>query len=109
MMKRRIWMILVVMGVSLSACSAGTPAASEVILGGSISGATLQESAAGERMDFGVEVAQAGEPIGIDARGAVVSGALRVQLVDEAGNVAFAETFDTPGPFALTTVVKPEF
>ena len=46
----------------------GQPAEFE---GASITGATLNEQAAGERMVFGVTVAKAGDPVGVDLRGSV--------------------------------------
>lgn len=75
--------------------------------GASITGATLNEQAAGERMMFGVTVAQAGDPIGVDFRGSVSEGSLRAQLVDAGGKAVWQGTAGR-GPFAFNTTARPE-
>jgi len=52
---------------------------------------TLDESASGSMMPFTVQVEQAGAPVGIDFRGALVSGTLRVQLIDADGESVWQE------------------
>lgn len=90
--------------LSLSGCQAAGDAAPFV--GASMSGA-LDETTAGARMDFGVLVEQAGDPVGIDFRGTLVAGSVRVQLVDAGGVPLFQRTVAQPGPFAVNTVVYP--
>jgi uncharacterized membrane protein YhfC len=73
--------------------------------GASTSGA-LDEEAAGTRMPFQVTVAQAGDPVGIDFRGALQTGSVRVQLVDAAGQVTWQEEASSLGIFTINTVVE---
>ncbi len=76
------------------------------IVGGSVSG-SLDEQEAMEQFPFEVPVAQPGDPVGIDFRGVLVKGTLQVRLVDAEGTPVCEETFETPGPFRMNTVVTP--
>lgn len=74
--------------------------------GASISG-SLDEQTAGDRMPFQIAVARAGDPIGVDLRGVVEAGSLRVQLVDDAGQVVWQEETSGPNVLVINSVVEP--
>ncbi len=67
---------------------------------------TLDESTSGSMMPFTVQVEQAGDPIGIDFRGTLVSGTLRVQLTDADGESVWQEEVSSAGTFVVNTVVN---
>ncbi len=75
--------------------------------GARVTGATLNEESAGSATPLTVHVAQAGQPIGIDFRGALVQGSFRIQLLASEGAVLWESTFTDAGPFAVDTVVEP--
>jgi uncharacterized membrane protein YhfC len=97
--------ILTILLLTLIGCGP-TESASTPPEGASASG-TLDEDAAGTSMPFQVPVAQAGDPIGIDFRGALQTGSVRVQLVDAGGGVVWQEEAADLGLFAINTVVEP--
>ena len=76
--------------------------------GARITGATLNEESAGTGSQFEINVAEAGEPIGIDFRGNLVQGSLRLQLVNADGETTWETEVTSAGPFAINTVVKPD-
>ena len=76
--------------------------------GASVTGATLNQESAGTADRFTLDVEQAGDPIGIDFRGALVQGTLQLQLVNAEGEVTWDLEVTSTGPFAVNTVVKPE-
>jgi uncharacterized membrane protein YhfC len=88
-----------------SCAPAGEKTAS--IQGARITGATLNEDSAGTATPLTVHVEQAGQPIGIDFRGALVQGSFRIELVTPASAVLWQSTFSDPGPFAVNAVVEP--
>jgi uncharacterized membrane protein YhfC len=75
--------------------------------GASITGATLDEADVGTYVPFTVRVEQAGDPIGVDFRGVLTTGSVRVQLLDSAGQAIWEEAVVSPGSFAVNTVVRP--
>jgi uncharacterized membrane protein YhfC len=75
--------------------------------GARVTGATLNEESAGSTTPLTVHVTQAGQPIGIDFRGALVQGSFRIQLLASEGAVLWESTFTDAGPFAVDTVVEP--
>ncbi len=91
--------------LSLSACQGSADQAP--LVGASMSGAR-DEATAGKFMDFVVEVKQPGDPVGIDFRGLLISGSVRVLLEDAEHQPVFQHTVDQPGSFAVNTVVYPE-
>ncbi|MBN1921189.1 MAG: YhfC family intramembrane metalloprotease [Anaerolineae bacterium] len=97
--------LMMLMLLGFSACQGGDVQAPFV--GASMSGA-LDEATAGKFMDFTVEVKQAGDPVGIDFRGMLVSGSVRVLLEDAEHQPVFQHTVDQPGSFAVNTVVYPK-
>ncbi|MGD9316970.1 MAG: hypothetical protein PVG56_09065, partial [Anaerolineae bacterium] len=94
-MTNRAWRLPTLLAVgailllSLAGCGASgsAPAPSA---GASVSG-SLDEQTAGDQMPFQIPVARAGDPIGVDLRGVVEAGSLRVQLVDASGQVVWQE------------------
>jgi len=75
--------------------------------GARITGATLDEESAGSATPLTVQVEAAGQPIGIDFRGTLVQGDIRVELVTPEGTVFWDSAFGDLGPFSTNTVVKP--
>lgn len=104
---KRIAAFIVAGALALLFCAGCAAGSQPKLEGASITGATLNEQAAGERMMFGITVAQAGDPIGVDFRGSVSKGSLRAQLVDAGGKVVYQETAGR-GPFAFNTTLRPE-
>jgi len=106
MMIRRVLTLAAVVLAALLAIGCGvsneTPKATE---GASITGATLNEESAGEKMPFTVEVKEAGEPIGVDLRGVVSRGTLRAQLRDAEGQVVWEGVLTGTTP--VNVVVRP--
>jgi uncharacterized membrane protein YhfC len=75
--------------------------------GASVTGATLDEADAGTYVPFTVRVEQAGDPIGVDFRGILTTGSVRVQLLDSEGQATWQEEVASLGSFAVNTVVRP--
>ncbi|MCX7680762.1 MAG: hypothetical protein N2508_02135, partial [Anaerolineae bacterium] len=67
---------------------------------------SLDEDASGSTMPFTIVVEQAGDPIGVDFRGTLASGRLRVQLIDADGEIVWQEEASSPGMFLVNTVVN---
>jgi len=93
--------------LSLLLCAGCAASSQHKFEGASITGATLNEQAAGERMMFGITVARSGDPIGVDFRGSVSKGSLRAQLVDAGGKAVWQESAGR-GPFAFNTTLRPD-
>jgi uncharacterized membrane protein YhfC len=85
---------------------AGCAAETQPIEGASMSG-SLQETEPGSRMPFSIQVERAGDPLGIDFRGVVISGTVRAELTGDTAGVIWQEEIASPGPFAANTVVTP--
>ena len=66
----------------------------------------LQEEEAGSTEPFLIPVEQAGDPVGVDFRGVVITGTVRVQMTGSEGVIWQGET-TALGPFAVNTVVEP--
>lgn len=75
--------------------------------GASITGATLDEGGVGSQVPFTVQVEQAGDPVGVDFRGILATGSVRVQLLDSEGQAVWEEAVVLPGTFAVNTIVRP--
>jgi uncharacterized membrane protein YhfC len=108
-MKRWAILGIVVLVVVLIGCTAEpaalpdpTPTVQE---GGWITGATLDEEEAGERVPFTVSAEEAGKQIGVDARGILMEGEIRVQLVDSEGERVWSQSVTQLGPFGINTQV----
>ncbi|MBN1312346.1 MAG: YhfC family intramembrane metalloprotease [Anaerolineae bacterium] len=106
MNRKYVGTLLVAIVLLCSSCTSSTQESSTPLEGASMNG-TLTETEAGDDFPFIVQVAQTNDPIGIDFRGTLISGSVRVQLLDQSGAVTWEETIDTPGPFAVNTVVEP--
>jgi uncharacterized membrane protein YhfC len=75
--------------------------------GASVTGAALDEADAGTHTLFMVRVEHAGDPVGVDFRGILATGSVRVQLLDSEGQAIWEEAVVSPGTFAVNTVVRP--
>lgn len=109
-MKQRLFQLPLLLAIgflllALAGCGASgsTPGLSE---GDSTSG-SLEETTAGDLVAFRVPVATASSPIGVDLRGVVQSGTLRVQLLDASGHAIWQQETTGPGILAVNTVVEP--
>jgi uncharacterized membrane protein YhfC len=94
-------MALILVGCSLPAET------SRPMEGASVTGATLDEGDAGTYVLFTVQVEQAGDPVGVDFRGILATGSVRVQLLDSEGQAIWEEAVVSPGTFTVNTVVRP--
>ncbi len=103
-MKR--WLSLLALVLLLAGCS-GALQAPPPMEGASITGARLNQDAAGGLMPFSVPVAEPGEPIGVDLRGTVGRGSLSAQLRDAEGRVVWQVRAGV-GPFAFNDIIKPQ-
>jgi uncharacterized membrane protein YhfC len=106
MRKRFSFILLGALALLLVGCSSAEET-SRPMEGASFTGATLNEADAGAAMPFTVQVEQAGDPVGVDFRGILATGSVRVQLLDSAGQAIWEEAVALPGPFAVNTVVRP--
>jgi uncharacterized membrane protein YhfC len=107
-MSRRKWavgLIIILVLTLLTGCEAEEP---EELEGAFVTGATLLEEEVGSLTIFNIPVEETGEPIGIDFRGTLISGSVRVQLLAPDGEVFWEEVTAEPGLFAVNTVVEPE-
>jgi uncharacterized membrane protein YhfC len=108
-MMSRKWFGFILLG-ALALLLVGCSSAEETsrpMEGASITGATLDEADAGTVMPFTVQVEQAGDPVGVDFRGILATGSVRVQLLDSQGQAIWEEAVVSPGTFAVNTVVRP--
>ncbi len=99
--------ICLLLTVLLLGCSRASNGPASVTLGASMNGPVFERTAAGRDFPFTVTVAQAADPIGIDARGTLVSGRVRVQLLDADEQPVWQQLVTAPGPFVINTVVRP--
>lgn len=99
--------ICLLLTVLLLGCSRASNGPASVTLGASMNGPVFERTAAGRDFPFTVTVAQAADPIGIDARGTLVSGRVRVQLLDADEQPMWQQLVTAPGPFVINTVVRP--
>ncbi|HEY9075896.1 MAG TPA: YhfC family glutamic-type intramembrane protease [Anaerolineaceae bacterium] len=91
-----IWLSMLLVILGLTGCSSTSP-----IEGASITGASLkQETAGSEPRLFGIQVKKDYDPVGVDFRGTVLEGRLRIQLSDQAGSPVWSHTVQN-GKFAI--------
>jgi uncharacterized membrane protein YhfC len=107
--KRKGCLALLVVGalllLSLVGCGATEGARSE--MEETSASGTLDVDEGGNWLPFTVPVEAAGDRVGVDFRGALQTGSVRVQVVGEDGALVWEEAVSTPGPFAVNTVVEP--
>jgi uncharacterized membrane protein YhfC len=85
-----------------TSCTGAQPPRAE---GASVTGATLSKDAAGQNMPFAIVIAQAGDPVSIDFRGDLSSGAVRVQMVDTAARPVYQQPVTALGSFVITATL----
>jgi uncharacterized membrane protein YhfC len=85
----------------------GCAANDEPPAGGASTSGAVQEQEAGSSEPLVIQVEQAGDPVGVDFRGVVITGTVRVQLTGAEGTVWQEEIIDL-GPFAVNTVIEPQ-
>jgi uncharacterized membrane protein YhfC len=107
-MKRTASLLLVSLVLLALVGCRSTPVEPPDEAGARITGATLNEESAGTGSQFEIDVADAGEPIGLDFRGNLVQGSLQLQLVNADGETTWEIAVTSAGPFAVNTVVKPD-
>jgi uncharacterized membrane protein YhfC len=108
-MSAQRWLALALLVLTLTWATgcASTEQETEPVEGARITGATLDEDSAGSVERFRVHVDPPGRPTGIDFRGTLVQGSVRVELLTPEGIVYWEVTVDDLGPFAVSTVVEP--
>ena len=108
---RRFLLALALAALALLAGAAPVLTA-EPTPGGSISNGDFARDEAGQQLNFVVQIAEDGDPIGIDFRGNLKDGMLYAILVDASGNPVFRSDAE-PGSFArrmtLTTLRAGEY
>lgn len=109
MTKRTRWMaallaLCLALLLILGSCGASEDGAA--LTEGASANGTLEEDTAGELQLFQISVAQAGDPVGVDLRGVLQNGGLRVQLTDKDGNAVWQEEASTIGIYSINTVVE---
>lgn len=75
------------------------------IEGAWITGASLNQAAAGQDLPFHISVTHKGDPIGVDFRGNLIQGNLQVVLIDVTNSIIWKETVN-PGTFSVTRLIK---
>lgn len=96
------WVLVLVLAL-LTGCQAP---AEEPFVGATASGA-LDKEQAGDQLVFNIEVAEAGDPVGIDFRGVLMEGSVKLQLVDAGGELYREWEFGEVGPFSLNSTLYP--
>lgn len=105
-MSKRTWavgLVLILALALLAGCEAEEP---EEFEGAFVTGATLLKEDSGSLKLFTIPVEESGELIGIDFRGSLISGSVRVQLLTPGGDVFWEEVVSDPGFFSVNTVVE---
>ncbi|MFP4344382.1 MAG: YhfC family glutamic-type intramembrane protease [Anaerolineales bacterium] len=104
-MKRLVFLgwVLVLVLVLLTGCQTSEE---EPFVGATASGA-LDKEAAGDQLVFNIEVTEEGDPVGIDFRGVLTEGSVKLQLVDADGELYREWEFEEIGPFSLNTTLFP--
>ncbi len=102
----RIACLLLLFVLLLAGCNVSQSEPAPFV-GASITGATLDTDESGEELPFHVAVVQTGDPVGVDFRGILIAGSVQLQLRAVDGDVVFADSISTPGPFAINTTLTP--
>jgi uncharacterized membrane protein YhfC len=108
-MPTKRWLGIVAVALVLAWAAGCVPTSTQTgpTQGARVTGATLDEQSAGSTTPLTVRVTQAGQPIGIDFRGALAQGSFRIELLTPQGAVLWDSSFTEAGPFAVDTVVEP--
>jgi uncharacterized membrane protein YhfC len=95
--------LLLFVVILLAAC---TPAPATPTPGASVTGAVLDEAAAGRDLPFTMAITGTRQQVGVDFRGTLISGGARVQIVDAQDGTVWQETVTTVGPFLVNKVIQ---
>lgn len=105
MKHKHILALLLILALGLLAgCEATTE--EEPLVGATASG-TLNREEASSELPFTIEVEEEGDPVGIDFRGVLTTGSVKLQIKEAGGEIYREWEFDTPGPFSLNTTLYP--
>jgi uncharacterized membrane protein YhfC len=66
-----------------------------------------QEEEKGSTESFIIQVSRDGDPIGVDFRGVIISGTVRLELANAAQEIVWQKEITTPGTFAINTIIEP--
>jgi uncharacterized membrane protein YhfC len=99
--------LLLSIGLLLALAGCGPSESAPGLSEGASTSGSLDENSAGSWVAFRVPVARPGDPIGVDLRGVVQSGILRVQILDASDHAIWQQETTGPGILAVNTVVKP--
>jgi uncharacterized membrane protein YhfC len=103
MKNRFFWLFaLIIISLFLTGCAAPRQ---EPIQGARRSG-SLEKEQPGSELDFIIPVEE-GDPVGLDFRGVLSEGSIKLHLTDMEFNIYKEWTFDKPGPFSLNTTLYP--
>lgn len=106
MRKRGLLVLTLVLALALlTGCQAPEPE-EEPFVGATASGA-LDREEAGDQLVFTIEVAEEGDPVGIDFRGVLAEGSVKLQLVDAGGGIYREWEFEEVGPFSINSTLFP--
>ncbi len=104
---KKLVAFVVMLSLALTLAGCAETVAQDQPKGSYITGAELNETAAGNRSFFDVKVEQPGAPVTVSFRGTLLSGSARVQLVDADGRPVWQKPIEAAnGLFAVDEVVR---
>jgi uncharacterized membrane protein YhfC len=104
---KKLVAFVVMLSLALTLAGCAETVAQDQPKGSYITGAELNEAAAGNRSFFDVKVEQPGDPVTVSFRGTLQSGSARVQLVDSNGRPVWQKPIEAAnGLFAVDEVVR---
>jgi len=74
---------------------------------GATSSGSLDKEEPGSNLMFTIEIEDEGDPVGIDFRGVLTAGSVKLQIVDAEDDIYKEWTFDELGTFSLNTTLYP--
>jgi len=104
MPKKTIIMLTAILSIGWLVSCQSQP--DEPFVGAMISG-DLNQDDPGSRMDFMIEVEKEGDPIGIDFRGILTAGSIKLQIAAAEGQVYQEWAYDQLGAFSINTTLYP--
>lgn len=104
MPKKTIIILIAILSIGLLVSCQSQP--EEPFVGAMING-DLNQDEPGSRMDFMIEVENEGDPIGIDFRGILRAGSIKLQIVNAEGPVYQEWAYNQLGAFSLNATLYP--